>query len=35
MLADIQGKVPEHMHLALGGVQGEKTSFRVADYANS
>ena len=29
----LQGRQPEQMHLALGGVQRETVSFRVADYA--
>ena len=33
MLAEIQGRPPAEMHLALGGVQGERVSFRVSDYA--
>ena len=33
LLEAVQGKAPEHMHLALGGVMREKISFRVADYA--
>ena len=33
MLGAIQGRQPTEMHLALGGVQGERVSFRVADYA--
>ena len=33
MLGDLQGRQPAEMHLALGGVQGERVSFRVADYA--
>ena len=33
MLAALQGVAPERMHLALGGVQRETVSFRVADYA--
>ncbi len=33
MLTAIQGVAPERMHLALGGVQRETVSFRVADYA--
>ena len=33
MLAAVQGVTPEHMHLALGGQQGELESFRVTDYA--
>ena len=33
LLGEYQAKVPEEMHLALGGVKGETVSFRVADYA--
>ncbi len=33
LLAGLQGRPPEQMHLALGGVQRETVSFRVADYA--
>ena len=33
MLGEIQGRSPAEMHLALGGVQGERMSFRVSDYA--
>ena len=33
MVRDLQGRQPEEMHLALGGVQRETVSFRVADYA--
>ena len=33
MLGEIQGRTPTEMHLALGGVQGERVSFRVSDYA--
>ena len=33
MVSDLQGVQPEEMHLALGGVQRETVSFRVADYA--
>ena len=33
MLGDLQDRPPAEMHLALGGVQGERVSFRVADYA--
>ena len=33
MLGDLQDRQPAEMHLALGGVQGERVSFRVADYA--
>ena len=33
MLAEIQGRTPEEMHLALGGAQGERVTFRVSDYA--
>ena len=33
MVAALQGAQPERMHLALGGVQRETVSFRVADYA--
>lgn len=33
MVAAIQGRPPVHMHLALGGVQGEEVSYRVTDYA--
>ena len=33
MVSELQGAQPEEMHLALGGVQGETVSFRVADYA--
>lgn len=33
MLGEMQGRTPTEMHLALGGVQGERVSFRVSDYA--
>ena len=33
MVSEFQGRPPEEMHLALGGIQGERVSFRVADYA--
>ncbi len=33
MLSALQDRPPVEMHLALGGVQGERVSFRVADYA--
>ena len=33
MLGGLQGRSPEEMHLALGGVQAERVSFRVSDYA--
>ena len=33
LLDALQGRAPEEMHLALGGVEREKISFRVADYA--
>ena len=33
MVAALQGAQPQEMHLALGGVQRETVSFRVADYA--
>ena len=33
MLGELQGQPPAEMHLALGGVQREQVSFRVADYA--
>ena len=33
MLSMLQERRPAEMHLALGGVQGERVSFRVADYA--
>ena len=33
MLGELQDRPPAEMHLALGGVQGERVSFRVADYA--
>ena len=29
----LQGRAPDEMHLALGGVKRERLSFRVADYA--
>ena len=32
MLGELQGRTPAEMHLALGGVQGERVSFRVTDY---
>ena len=32
LLAGYQGREPEEMHLALGGVMQEKVSFRFADY---
>ena len=33
LIGALQGRAPEEMHLALGGVQRETVSFRVADYA--
>ena len=33
MVQKLQGRQPNEMHLALGGVQRETVSFRVADYA--
>ena len=33
MLGELQDRPPVEMHLALGGVRGERVSFRVADYA--
>ena len=33
MVGKLQGCAPKEMHLALGGVQREKVSFRVSDYA--
>ena len=33
LLEALQGRRPEEMHVALGGVQRETASFRVADYA--
>ncbi len=33
MVGALQGRAPEEMHIALGGVQRETVSFRVADYA--
>ena len=33
MVSELQGAQPVEMHLALGGVQRETVSFRVADYA--
>ena len=33
MVQKLQGRQPDEMHLALGGVQRETVSFRVADYA--
>jgi len=33
MVETVQGRAPERMHLALGGVARERVSFRVADYA--
>ena len=33
LLGDYQGRAPSEMHLALGGVRGERVSFRVTDYA--
>ena len=33
IVRDLQGRQPEKMHLALGGVERETVSFRVADYA--
>ena len=33
MVAELQGRSPREMHLALGGVQRERVSFHVADYA--
>ena len=35
ILEAVQGQAPEGMHLALGGVMRERTSFRIADYAGS
>ena len=32
MLGELQDRSPEEMHLALGGVQAEKVSFRFSDY---
>ena len=32
LLAEMQGRAPDEMHLALGGVQRETVSFRCADY---
>ncbi len=33
MVGKLQGSAPAEMHLALGGVEKEKVSFRVSDYA--
>ena len=33
MVGEIQGRPPEEMHLALGGVEQQEVSFRFADYA--
>ena len=33
LLGAIQGRMPERMHLVLGGVERQKVSLRVADYA--
>ena len=33
MVQKLQGRQPDEIHLALGGVQRETVSFRVADYA--
>ena len=33
MVGKLQGSTPAEMHLALGGVEREKVSFRVSDYA--
>jgi predicted RecB family nuclease len=33
LLAAVQGTVPEHVHIALGGPEARTDSFRVADYA--
>ncbi|MYK35210.1 MAG: TM0106 family RecB-like putative nuclease [Chloroflexi bacterium] len=33
MVSGIQGRLPEEMHLALGGVQADTVSFRIADFA--
>ena len=33
LLEALQGRAPEKMHLVLGGVERERISFRVADYA--
>ena len=33
LVAVLQGRAPGEMHLALGGVERERISFRVADYA--
>lgn len=33
MVGALQGRAPDEMHLALGGVARETVSFRVADYA--
>ena len=33
MVEKLQGKIPEKMHLVLGGVKRETISFRTADYA--
>ncbi len=33
LLGEAQGRPPDEMHLALGGVQRETVSFRFADYA--
>ena len=33
MVAALQRRQPENMHLALGGIARERVSFRVADYA--
>ncbi|MGE3961901.1 MAG: TM0106 family RecB-like putative nuclease [Dehalococcoidia bacterium] len=33
MVTAMQGRAPDQMHLALGGVEAKTASFRVADYA--
>src|SRR5690606_23742652 len=33
LLAKVQGRPPERVHLALGGPEAREESFRVADYA--
>ena len=33
LVGSLQGRLPEEMHLALGGVAREQVSFRLADYA--
>ena len=33
MVGDLQGRPPEEMHLALGGVARQRVSFRFADFA--